>query len=67
MSGFEKDADPTVTIVPDDLRALRIYVTLPRESVAGLNGGVTDFNFIVTDLADGSTVRNDTTFRSPAR
>ncbi|MDH3580796.1 MAG: cytochrome c oxidase accessory protein CcoG [Hyphomicrobiales bacterium] len=65
--GFEKDADPAVTIVPDDLRALRIYITLPRQSLSGLAGGVTDFDFTVTDLADGLSVRNDTTFRSPVR
>jgi len=65
--GFEKDADPTVEVVPDDLRALRIYVTLPKESLPEAKSGVTDFEFIVTDLTDGSTVKNDTTFRSPTR
>ncbi|GBE43207.1 ubp3 associated protein Bre5 [bacterium BMS3Bbin10] len=65
--GFDKDTDPTVTVLPDDLRALRIYVTLPKESLSNLKSGVTDFKFIVTDLNDDSTVSNDTTFRSPAR
>ena len=65
--GFENDTDPIVTVVPDDLRALRIYITLPEASLSNLKGGVTDFDFIVTDLGDDSTVRNDTTFRSPAR
>jgi cytochrome c oxidase accessory protein FixG len=65
--GFEKDTDPTITVVPDDLRAMRIYVTLPEASVQNLKDGVTEFDFVVTDLGDTSTVRNDTTFRSPAR
>jgi cytochrome c oxidase accessory protein FixG len=65
--GFEKDNDPIIAVVPDDLRALRIYVTLPEGSLMKLKGGVTDFDFVVTDLGDMSAVRNDTTFRSPSR
>jgi cytochrome c oxidase accessory protein FixG len=65
--GFEKDTDPVITVLPDNLRALRIYVTLPEESLTKLKGGVTDFDFVITDLGDTSSVRNDTTFRSPAR
>lgn len=64
--GFEKDVDPVIDVVPDDLRALRVYVTVPVQNVQGLNS-VTDFDFTVTDLGDGSTTRNDTTFRSPER
>ncbi len=65
--GFENDTDPIIMVVPDDLRALRIYVTLPEASVSNLKGGVTDFDFVVTDLGDDSVVRNDTTFRIPSR
>jgi len=65
--GFENDTDPTIMVVPDDLRALRIYVTLPKASLSNLKGGVTDFDFVVADLGDDSTVRNDTTFRSPVK
>lgn len=64
--GFEKDVDPVIDVVPDDLRALRVYVTVPVHNVAGL-AGVTGFDFTVSDLGDGSTTRNDTTFRSPER
>jgi cytochrome c oxidase accessory protein FixG len=65
--GFEKVTNPVITVVPDDLRALRIYVTVPVKSLLSLKGGATGFDFTVTDLGDTSTVRNDTTFRSPAR
>lgn len=65
--GMEKESDPVVSVVTDDLRALRIYVTLPADGVAQLGREVTDFDFVVTDLDDNSQVRNDTTFRSPVR
>lgn len=65
--GFEQAANPAISVLPDDLRALRVFVTVPRESIAKLTGPVTDFEFTVTDLNDGSTVRNDTTFRSPEK
>ena len=65
--GFEKDADPILKVVPDDLRSLRVYVTLPEASLSKLKGGVTEFDFVVTDTGDNSDVSNDTTFRSPAR
>lgn len=65
--GFEKDADPTIKVLPDDLRALRVYVTVPSANLPSLTGGVTDFDFTVTDLGDGSTTSNDTTFRSPVK
>ncbi|MHA1523714.1 MAG: cytochrome c oxidase accessory protein CcoG [Alphaproteobacteria bacterium] len=64
--GFENTANPVITVVPDDLRALRLYVTVPERSVASHSHGVADFDFTITDLGDGSMVRNDTTFRSPA-
>ncbi len=65
--GYEGETDPVISVVPDDLRALRIYVTLSEDAVAKLGREVTDFDFWVTDLGDNSQVSNDTTFRSPVR
>ncbi len=65
--GFENDADPAINVVPDDLRPLRVYVTVPDAAASKLGRGVTDIGFVVTDIGDGSTVREDTTFRSPVR
>lgn len=64
--GFETQTDPAIEVVTDDLRALKIFVTLPPERIPD-HGGVTTFDFTVTDLGDGSATRNDTTFRSPER
>ncbi len=65
--GFENDTDPTISVPVDELRALRVFVTLPKQNLPSLKGGVADFEIVITDLGDGSTVRNDTTFRSPAK
>ncbi len=65
--GHEKVENPAISVVPDDLRALRVYVTLPEQSLAKHSREVRDFEFVVTDIADKSVVRRDTTFRSPAR
>ncbi|MDA7948749.1 MAG: cytochrome c oxidase accessory protein CcoG [Hyphomicrobiaceae bacterium] len=65
--GFEKEKNPVISVLPDDLRALRVFVTVPRKNLETAKSGVTDFEFTVTDLNNDSTVRNDTTFRSPGR
>jgi polyferredoxin len=49
----------------DGLRAVKIYVTVPREAGASLDGGATPLRFVVTDAGSGTTVVRDTTFRSP--
>jgi cytochrome c oxidase accessory protein FixG len=65
--GYEKQSDPVISVVPDDLRTLRVYVTVPGEQAGKLLREATDIDFVVTDIGDGTTVRNDTTFRSPER
>jgi polyferredoxin len=49
----------------DGLRAVKIYVTVPREARANLHGGSTPLRFVVTDAGSGKMVVRDTTFRSP--
>jgi len=65
--GYENDTDPTISVPVNELRALRVFVTLSKQNLSSLKGGVADFEIIITDLSDGSTVRNNTTFRSPAK
>jgi cytochrome c oxidase accessory protein FixG len=49
----------------DGLRAVRIYVTVPRGARAGLTAGSTPLRFVVTDATTGTTVVRATAFRSP--
>jgi cytochrome c oxidase accessory protein FixG len=60
--GFEGGELP---VDADSLRAVKIYVTVPRATRQGLGGGSTPLRFVVTDAGSGATVVRETTFRSP--
>ena len=60
--GFEGGELP---VDADGLRAVKIYVTVPRAARPSLRGGSTPLRFVVTDAGSGTTVVRDTTFRSP--
>ncbi len=62
--GF-KEADPVIDVVPDSLRAIRVYLSLPKPAVSQLKGESTDLTFVVTDIKDGTETRRGTKFRSP--
>ncbi len=57
----------TVTVGADKLENLRFFVTLPGDGVKALNGGEADFDFVVTDLENGTTATRQTTFRGPGQ
>ncbi len=60
-------ADPIVEAAPDNLRAVKIYVTVPKEARGKLGGHATIFHLTVTDTHDGAQIRRDMTFRSPEK
>jgi len=57
--------DPTIDVVPDNLRALRVLVTLPTDEHEEIEDGAVPFRFVVTDIADGAVTYHDATFRGP--
>ncbi|WP_072375704.1 cytochrome c oxidase accessory protein CcoG [Hyphomicrobium sp. NDB2Meth4] len=57
---------PTIEVVPDNLRALKVFVTVPAALRAKLSGSATPFRFAVVDPAEGETLYHDATFRGPA-
>ncbi|CAN1724525.1 Nitrogen fixation protein FixG [Hyphomicrobium sp. 1Nfss2.1] len=57
---------PTIEVVPDNLRALKVFVTVPAASRAKLSGSATPFRFAIIDPAASETVYHDATFRGPA-
>ena len=57
---------PTIDVVPDNLRALKVLVTVPAAMRAKLSGSATPFRFAIVDPAAGETVYHDATFRGPA-
>ncbi len=54
-----------LSVDADGLRAVKIYVTVPRDAHANIASGSTPLRFVVTDTGSGATVVRDTTFRSP--
>ncbi len=65
--GHEHDANPVVTVAPDDLQALRLYVTLDKNAAAALKDELTDFTLVVTDTSSGLRAEHRATFRGPER
>ena len=56
------DGTTGLTVPADRLAQFRVFVAVPA---ANAPDGREDFNFIVTDLADGNRAVNDTVFRGP--
>lgn len=54
-----------VTVAADVVRALKIYVSVPRDAQGQLSGSSTPVRFVVRDAATGEEVIRDTAFRSP--
>ena len=65
--GLKRETDPTVTVPPDDLQSIRLYVTLDKQGAAALDGEGTDFSLLVTDVASGEGVEHRASFRGPER
>ena len=65
--GKETEKEPTVTVVPDDLREIRAYVTLPPDALDRVSGEKVPFSFVATDTNDGTATHRGTNFRKPAQ
>jgi hypothetical protein len=63
--GLENETNPIVTVPPDELKSIRLYVTLDKQAVAGLGGVATDFDIAVTDVASGERLEHSAIFQGP--
>jgi cytochrome c oxidase accessory protein FixG len=63
--GFEGKKTLEVTVPPDDVRSIKVYVALPAADVAGLKSSSTPFTFAVRDLGDKTEKLRRTNFRRP--
>jgi cytochrome c oxidase accessory protein FixG len=57
--------NPKIDVVTDNLRALKVHVTVPKNERDDLEGASTPFQFVVTDTADGSRIYHKATFMGP--
>lgn len=65
--GAEGEGAGRIAVAPDNLRAIKAYVTLPRQEASHLPAAQNAITVIVTDLADGGVTRHPTTFRGPEK
>lgn len=57
--------DPEIAVATDDVRALKVLVTVPKADRAELEGGSTPFEIVVTDQDDASKTYHDAVFLGP--
>jgi cytochrome c oxidase accessory protein FixG len=67
LAGADGDDAANIAVAPDDLRAIKAYVTLPGPDAARLSAAQSPLTFVVRDLSDGSETRHSTTFRGPEK
>jgi len=65
--GLEAGARNVITVPTDNLRELRVFVTVLEASVSKLKPPATSFRFVVRDMMTKQEVTRPTTFRSPKR
>ena len=59
-------SDPKIDVITDNLRALKVLVTVPKDARGKLNGASTPFRFVVTDTADQGQTYHKANFQGPA-
>ncbi len=65
--GMEGQSAPKIEVAPDNVRTVKMFVTVPRETAKTMTSGQTPFSVVVRDLTDGTKTSRDTNFRGPAQ
>lgn len=63
--GHEGEAVPRISVVPDDLREIKAYVTVPAPALAQIKSETASFRFVARDAVDGKETSRAATFRRP--
>ena len=58
--------DPLIEVKPDDVRSLKVYVTIPGEEAAKLPASA-EMSFTVRDTGAGTETKRSTNFRGPGQ
>lgn len=61
------DRGNEISVVPADLRSLRVHIIMPPDRIADLTEALTSFRLTAIDLADNSETHRELTFRSPQK
>ena len=59
-------SDPVIEVRPDEMREVKMYVTVPREEADTLPAS-TPVTFTVRDLGDGTEAKTNSNFRGPGK
>ncbi len=62
---MSNDADPLVTVAPDELQSVRVYVALDKGGVAALPEATQEFSFTVSDSENGTQAEHRANFQGP--
>jgi cytochrome c oxidase accessory protein FixG len=66
IAGVDANAAPTVEVPADNLRELRVHVTVPAGNLSRLTPPATRFSFVVRDVETGIDMHREAVFRSPS-
>jgi cytochrome c oxidase accessory protein FixG len=59
------DAGDDIDVLTDNLRALKVLVTVPKNDVGELAGASTPFQFVITDTTDNTRTYHEAAFLGP--
>ena len=65
--GHEHETDPVITVAPDELQSVRVYVALDKTDFASLSDSTTEFHFTVADTGNGTLAEHGANFQGPKR
>jgi cytochrome c oxidase accessory protein FixG len=65
LVGLEHESNPVVIVPPDELKSLRLYVSLDKPAVANLAGAAKNFDIVITDTASGERISHSAIFQGP--
>jgi cytochrome c oxidase accessory protein FixG len=65
--GHEHETDPVITVAPDELQSVRVYVALDKADYASLSDSTTEFHFTVADIGNGTLAEHGANFQGPER
>jgi polyferredoxin len=65
--GHEKETDPVITVLADELQSVKVYLALDKSAVAALPPGAAEFSFVVSGIDGTTTAEHGTSFQGPER
>lgn len=66
LLGLDEEGSKNIEVAPDNLRTLKAFVTVPRDSIKQMDSQ-TSFSFLVHDQSDGTETSRESVFRGPSK